>query len=290
MELAERLQELRADRRHGASFLARRAAEALVEVAEAPAATSEELLERVLGAGRQLAEARSGIAAVAGAVGRLLAAAHAQTHLPPPELRRLIERESEALVAGRRRAAASIAIQLRERLEGALVVTHSASATVREAVLHTPPKLLICTVSHPVEEGRAFAAELRASGLAVELVEDEDAPAELAAASLLLVGADTVFRDCTLCNKIGTRMLAEAAAEQQVPTIVACEVIKLAPIESTTAPELAREERELFDLTPPELLHAVVTEEGTVRSDEVHALVDRTPFLRQGYALLGQTP
>jgi translation initiation factor 2B subunit (eIF-2B alpha/beta/delta family) len=149
------------------------------------------------------------------------------------------------------------------------VVTHSASATVREAVLHTPPKLLVCTVSHPVEEGRAFAAELRASGLAVELVEDEDAPAELARASLLLVGADTVFRDGTLCNKIGTRMLAEAAAEQQVPTIVACEVIKLAPIESTTAPELAREERELFDLTPPELLHAVVTEEGTVRSDEV---------------------
>jgi len=48
VELAERLQELRADRRHGASFLARRAAEALVEVAEAPAATSEELLERVL--------------------------------------------------------------------------------------------------------------------------------------------------------------------------------------------------------------------------------------------------
>jgi translation initiation factor 2B subunit (eIF-2B alpha/beta/delta family) len=63
---------LRADRRHGASFLARRACEALVEVAEAPAATSEELLERVTNAGRQLAEARPGIAAVAGAVGRLL--------------------------------------------------------------------------------------------------------------------------------------------------------------------------------------------------------------------------
>jgi translation initiation factor 2B subunit (eIF-2B alpha/beta/delta family) len=288
--LPERLRELRADRRHGASFLGRRAAEALVEVAQAPAATSEELLERVLSAGRQLAEARPGIAAVAGAVGRLLAAAHAQAHLPPPELRRLIERESEALVAGRRRAAASIAIQLRERLEGARVVTHSASATVREAVLHTPPKRLVCTVSHPVEEGRAFAAEIRASGLAVELVEDEDAPAELARASLLLVGADTVFRDGTLCNKVGTRMLAEAAARWQIPTIVACEVLKLAPIESTTAPELARGERQLFDLTPPELVHAVVTEEGTVRSDEVHALVDRTPFLRQGYALLRGTP
>jgi translation initiation factor 2B subunit (eIF-2B alpha/beta/delta family) len=207
----------------------------------------------------------------------------------PPELRRLIEQESEALVAGRRRAAASIAIQLRERLEGALVVTHSASATVRQAVLHTPPKLLVCTVSHPVEEGRAFADELRASGLAVELLEDEDAPGTRPNVAPSR-RCETVFRDGTLCNKIGTRMLAEAAAEREVPTIVACEVIKLAPIESTTALELAREERELFDLTPPELVHAVVTEEGTLRSDEVHALVDRTPFLRQGYALLGRTP
>jgi translation initiation factor 2B subunit (eIF-2B alpha/beta/delta family) len=99
---------------------------------------------------------------------------------------------------------------------GALVVTHSASAAVREAVLHTPKRLL-CTLSHAVEEGRAFADELRASGLAVELLEDEDAPAELDRASLLLVGADTVFRDGTLCNKIGTRMLAKAAAEREVP-------------------------------------------------------------------------
>jgi hypothetical protein len=58
MELGERLQELRADRRHGASFLARRAVEALVEVAEPPAATREELLERVTSAARQLAAAR----------------------------------------------------------------------------------------------------------------------------------------------------------------------------------------------------------------------------------------
>jgi hypothetical protein len=59
-------------------------------VAEAPAATSEDLLERVTNSGRQLAEARPGIVAVAGVVGRLLAAARAQVHLPPPELRRLI--------------------------------------------------------------------------------------------------------------------------------------------------------------------------------------------------------
>ena len=290
MELGERLQELRTDRRHGASFLARRAVEALVEVAEAPAATPEELLERVTSAARLLATARPGIAAVAGAVGRLLAAAHAEKHLAPAELRRLIELEARALIDGRRRAAASIAVQLSDRLKGALVVTHSASATVREAVLHTPPERLVCTVSHPIEEGRAFADELRAAGLTVELVADTDAPAKLAEASLLLVGADTVFRDGALCNKIGTRTLAEAAADQRVPMIIACELIKLAPIDSEQAPPLPAEARELFDLTPPELIDAVVTEDGTYSTAEVRALVDRTPFLREGYALLRAVP
>ena len=286
MELDERIQELRTDRRHGASFLARRAVEALVEVAEEPAATPEELLERVTSAARLLATARPGVAAVAGAVGRLLAAIHAEKHLASAELRRLIEREAQALIVGRRRAAASIAVQLSERLTGAVVITHSASATVREAVLYTPPARLVCTVSQPVGEGRVFAEELRAAGLTVEVVADADAPAKVAEASLLLVGADTVFRDGALYNKIGTRALAEAAAGRRVPMIVACELIKLAPMDSGQAPPLPAEAYELFDLTPPELIDSVVTEDGAYSSAEVHTLVDRTPFLRAGYALL----
>ena len=287
MEFVERLEELHADRRHGAGFLARRAVEALVEVAEAPAADREELVERVTVAARQLANARPGVAAVAGALGRLLATIHSDAaQLPPVELRCLINAEALALIDGRRRAAASIAVQLGERLEGRVVVTHSASATVREAVLHTPPKLLVCTVSHPVEEGRAFAAELSAEGIDVDLVADDDAPARVAEASLLLVGADTVFRDGALCNKIGTRALAEAAAAHEVPMVVACELIKLAPVASDQATPLPPQVRRFFDVTPPGLVEAVVTEEGTYPTADVGMLVDHTPFLREGYALL----
>ena len=183
------------------------------------------------------------------------------------------------------RAGASIAIQLRERLEDADVLTHSASATVREALLRTPPAHVICTASSPQDEGRAFAEELRSHGLEVELVEDDDAPARLEWASLLLLGADTVFHDGTLCNKTGTRVLAEAAAGDSVPVVIACEVIKLAPMDAGDAPPLTAEE---FELTPPVLVDCVVTEEGTVSPDEIGALVDRTPFLREGYALLSR--
>ncbi len=283
--LGERIAELRSDRQHGASWMGRRAVEALAEVAKQPAPSSEELLASLVSAGRELAESRPGVGAVAGAVGRLLAAASGSVQLEVDQLRQLVEEEAESLVDGRRRAAASIAIQLRERLEDAVVLTHSASATVREALLLTPPERVICTVSSPQDEGRPFAEELREAGLNVELVEDEQAPQQLEWASLLLVGADTVFRCGTLSNKAGTSILAEAAAAQGVPTIVACEVIKLAPIDADDASL----EEGMFDLTPFELIDSVVTEEGAFPAEEIRALVDRTPFLQEGYALLKRT-
>ena len=249
--MAAVVEELTADREHGASWMARRTVEAMLEVAEKPFETSAELFDALVGAGRKLSESRPGVGAIAGAAGRVLAAANAHTFLEPDQLKQLVSEEGHAILQARERAAASIAIQLQERLKGAVVLTHSASATVREALVHTPPARAICTVSEPVGEGRAFAEELRGEGLNVDLVDDADAPAMLDDVTLFLIGADTVFRDGTLNNKIGTTAIAEAAAARNVPTVVACEIIKLAPIEAAAAPEPSEAERTLFELTPP---------------------------------------
>src|SRR6266516_4179758 len=285
-DVAATVEELRGDREHGASWMAERTVEALLEVAKQPAESCEALMTELVEAGRRLAESRPGVGAIAGAAGRVLAAANGWRHLDLDHFRKLIEEEGHAILEGRRRAAASIAIQLQERLQEATVATHSASATVREALLHTPPARVICTVSEPVGEGRAFSDELRGEGMNVDLVEDAEAAAALAEATIFLIGADTVFRDGTLNNKIGTTLLAEAAAGHAIPTIVACEIVKLAPIDAAVAPQLSEAERSLFELTPPELSTEIVTEEGSVSSDGVGALVDRTPYLREGYALL----
>jgi translation initiation factor 2B subunit (eIF-2B alpha/beta/delta family) len=284
--LAERVKELQDDRSHGASWMARRAVETLAELAELEVASCDDLLERLRHAGRQLAACRPGVGAVAGAVGRVLAAAGHESHLELDSLRRVIQEEAQALDDARRRAAASITIQLRERLDDATVLTHSASATVREAFQHEEPAKVICTVSEPVGEGRAFADEMREAGLDVELVEDADAPSRVADADVLLLGADTVFRDGTICNKVGTIPLAKAAVDAGIPVVVAAEIIKLAPVPGTQAPELAEIERSLFELVPPELITEVVTEEGTFEPDELAALVDRVPFLQEGYFLV----
>jgi translation initiation factor 2B subunit (eIF-2B alpha/beta/delta family) len=284
--LADRVYELRRDRRHGASWMARRAVEALVEATPTDAESGEELFDALLSAARELSHSRTEVGAVAGALGRVVAAAHTSTHLDPADLRRLIEEEAQGLISARDRAAAAIAIQLRARLENAFVLTHSASATVRVALLRTPPQRVCCTVSAPNEEGRVFAEELREAGLEVDLVDDDEALATIEHSSLLLLGADTVFRDGALVNKVGTRALAQRAHEVGIPVVVAVEVIKLAPLESSEAPALDPEAAELFDLTPAELIDEFVTEEGTFRGDDVRPLIDRTPFLRQGYRLL----
>ena len=258
----QRVQELRKDRRHGASWIARHALEALVGAIEA----GEDPLESA----RALAAARLSMGAVAGAVGRVLAAGRSPDQMIA---------EAEAIIGCRDRAVKAIAIMLSADIAGT-VMTHSASATVREAVLHNPPERMICTISRPGSEGRALAAELRAEGLSVELIDDADGPDAVHEAKLLLLGADTVFRDGSLVNKVGTLAIARAAKDAGVPVVVACETFKLAPFEPEPPVE------DLFELVPAELIDRVVTEEGDAETRDVAALVDRTPFLHQGYELL----
>ena len=281
-DLDERAEELRNDRTHGGSWLARRAVEGLIAVIEQPAGSTEEFLERLLDAARRLAAARPSMGAVAHAVGRLAASAHTASHLPPEELRRLVAEEANALIAGRDRAAASIAVHLRPQLEDATVLTHSSSATVREAVVHGAPARVLCTVSAPLEEGLTFAADLKAEGVPAEVIDERDLDHGVTGASLVLVGADTVYEDGSLKNKIGTRPLAEKAAAAGVRVVVACEVLKLVPID----PPTGEDEPDLRDTTPPALIDQIVTEEGFSEPEHVRVVIDRTPFLRDGYRLL----
>lgn len=269
--IAERVALISEDRVHGAGWLARQAVEALAEAVEEGADPIE--------SGRALAAARPSIGAIAGAVGRVLAAGRTTDHLLD---------QSRALLERRDHAARTIAVLLRPMLEG-VVMTHSASATVREAFLHGDPERVVCTVSQPQEEGRPFADDLIAEGLAVDLVADEDAAHAVATANLLLLGADTVFADGSLVNKAGTAALAEAARAADVPVAVAFETFKLAPYQSAEEALEAWDDAELediFDLTPPESIGRYVTDEGVFEPDEIPALVDRTPYLREGYALL----
>jgi ribose 1,5-bisphosphate isomerase len=260
-KLAERVEQIANDDRHGASWLAKEAVEAVAEAVE----NGEDPIELA----RRLVKARPAMGAIAGALGRVLASGRS------PE--QIIE-EAHALVATRERASKAIAVLAAPHLKG-VVLTHSASSTVREALVRTPPDRVVCTVSEPIGEGRGLAADLREAGLTVELVDDPDAEHAAETVNLVLVGADTVFRDGSLVNKVGTAGIAAAAKKAGVPVLVACEVIKVSPAE----PRDPGEER--FDLTDPEHIDRFITEEGEYAPEEIGALIDRTPFLREGHEL-----
>src|SRR4029079_13000010 len=96
--------------------------------------------------------------------------------------------------------------------------------------------------------------------------------------------SDEISRGASQCNRVGQSALAKAAKKAGVPVIVACEVIKLAPED----PRHPGEER--FDLTAPKHIDLYVTEEGELPPLDIAALIDRTPFLHDGYALLNAQP
>jgi translation initiation factor 2B subunit (eIF-2B alpha/beta/delta family) len=260
--LAQRVELIEQDDRHGASWLAREAVEAVCEAVE--------LGEDPIELGQRIVAARPAMGAIAGALGRVLASGRSNEQ---------ILEEARQLLEARERAGRAIAVLMAPRLQG-VVMTHSNSATVREAIDHTPPDRVVCTVSAPGEEGRELAEGLRGSDLAVDLVEDSDAEHAVGTVDVLLLGADTVFRDGSLVNKVGTAGLAKAAKKAGVPVIVACEVIKLAPED----PRDPGEDR--FDLIEPKHIDLYVTEEGEFPPGDIAALIDRTPFLHDGYALL----
>ncbi len=261
--LAARVERIAADETHGSSWLAKEAVAAVVEAAQSG--------EDPLALARELVRARPDVGAIAGALGRVLVSGRTTEQL--------VE-EANALIGSRERAAATIAVLLAPELEERIVMTHSASATAREALIHGNPGRVVCTVSEPGGEGRAFAEELAQAGLTTEVVADEDAEHAVATVQLLLLGADTVFRDGSLLNKVRTSSLTKAAGKAKVPVIVASEVLKIVPGD----PHQPDEER--VDLTPPDRIARYVTEEGVFTPDEIGALVDRTPFLAEGYELL----
>jgi translation initiation factor eIF-2B subunit delta len=250
--LEERVRELREERHHGASWMARHALEALVEAVR----NGEDPVE----VARVLASTRISLGAIAGAVGRVLTAG-------TPEQ---VVAEAEAVIGSRDRAAKAIAIMLASEISGT-VMTHSASGTVREALVHTPPQRVVCTVSEPGGEGRRLAAKLRAEGIEVELIADDEGPDAARESDLVLLGADTVFNDGSLVNKIGTGAIASAAKDAGVTVIVACEIFKLAPFEPQPPAE------DTFELIPAAMIDRIGR--GDDDDDVLEAiLLDREPL------------
>lgn len=200
------LQRIRDDRVHGATELAASARRALLEWRASR--------EMVMYSGWRLATVRPDMAAIATGIGRVL----------PGPIDGLAERVSgeEARV---QTALDSVCARMVQRIEryrperGALVVmTCSYSSTVLRVLTAIGGGVaVIVAESRPLNEGVQLARDLLAAGIAsVELSTDAQMAVDVQRSDVVLVGADSVG-SAGVVNKVGTMLLALAAADCDVP-------------------------------------------------------------------------
>jgi len=162
-------------------------------------------------------------------------------------------------------------------------------------------KKVLVDETRPLLQGaRLTAWELEQEGIPYELIVDSAAGQLLAqgAVDAVLVGADRIVRNGDTANKIGTYPLAVLAARHDVPFYVIAPTSTIDPeIESSEeipieerdsrevlqidevqlAPAGARARNPVFDVTPHELITAIVTEHGVLRPPLEEAIHDLLP-------------
>lgn len=197
----------------------------------------------------------------------------------------------------RRQAPAKVAQLFATHLpRRATVLTYSRSSTVLAALLAARRRLerVILAEGRPLYEGRALAEHLAAQGIAVTLVIDAALREHVAAADLLVVGADTVF-ERAYSNKVGTRLLQEQARTSGKPFYVLTDTGKFLPpalalfyrIEEKpkqevwrTPPERVTVLNRYFELVPLQRHVTLLSERGVMPQARVRAWVEQQEVAR----------
>lgn len=270
--------EIRGDRQHGASELARRCLAILTEAARTlPVQDVMALRERLQTLACELAKTRPSMAPLQNLLRRWREELTFDTALDLATARALAARQAEALITASRQAVTDCAAQAAQLLgPGRTIMTHSLSSTVLQVcwLLRDQGLQVIATESRPLTEGRLLAGKLSDWGIPTVYITDAQMGLFVAHADVVLVGADSVLADGAVVNKAGTYPLALAACDQSIPFYVCCESFKwrrtgelLPELEEMAVDELGAPEwpgvtvrNVYFDITPARLISAWISE------------------------------
>ena len=286
-EFAHALEELAADRRHGASELARQCLHIIAQSArQVDVQIVSELRQILIERATALAAARPSMTPIQTLLLRwqdVLAA------LPEHDLaaaRHQAATAAQDLRDESRRAMQRAAGHARSLIgETHTIITHSVSSTIREVFrqLRGCPIRVILTESRPLYEGRQLASQLADWHITTTLITDAQLGVFAAEADVALVGADTILADGSVINKAGTFLLALAAREHTIPFYVCAESFKSRPatLGEPEYEEMAANEvvpagtlmspsvtvrNVYFDRTPAHLISGWINENGVRRS------------------------
>ena len=273
----ERIAMIRNDREHGSRWLVRETISLLYDIATQPTSSPEENVQQLQRAGKELAHARPAMAALAGAVRRILNA--------PGGLEGMA-REAAKLLNEFDSAIEHISNYARPFLTGTFM-THSLSGTVLEVLTNCLSSIdhIIVLEGRPRYEGREVARILSKENASITLITDAQADIFLPQCHAVVVGADSILANGDILNKAGTALLAWAAHGHRIPFYVLCETLKISPhgwsgdlaqLEEKESTEVLKQSipgvsirNFYFDRTLSRLITGVITEQGMMGKKEI---------------------
>jgi len=300
-EIISLIDEIRNDKIHGASQLARQATNVLKIAAECSRADStDEFLREQRGVGERLMSARPAMAPVFNTVSRLLKAiAEKSAEMDLHSVRRFTISKVDEVIRESLQAIAQITKHgLGLIANGDRIMTHSYSSTV-EAVLkeafnkHGNIEITV-TRSGPGHTGERIAQQLGSYGIPVTFIDDAAMGLYISTVNKVMVGADRVCADGKVVNGVGTYQLALATKGANIPFYVLCETLKFDSrlkgdevdleekdtsevIEPRRLPPEVKVKNPHFDVTPLELVTGIVTENGLLAPQEVISYLEKQP-------------
>jgi translation initiation factor 2B subunit (eIF-2B alpha/beta/delta family) len=294
--VAPTVRSVAADDEHGAASLSVRALEVLRDRAALQVSEEEPDWGELADLGTRLLRARPSMAVLENRVNRVLDAAWSsdasdaesqpRRDADPSDSESVavaVEAAADAGIDRALRADADAADEAAATLDGASVLTLSRSGTVLSALSSASPRAVFVAESRPAREGVAVAETL-ADRLDAPITVHADAAVAHALATedvdAVVVGADAVLPDGRVVNKTGTRAAALAAAREDIPVYVAAasdkithrETVNLETGDATAiydGPAALDVLNPTFDVTPADLIEAVLTERGALAREGI---------------------
>jgi len=290
-EVVEIAEDIRSMRIRGAGRIARAGARALRIAAEKYSGGSvEEFREYMRAVARFIVATRPTAVSLPNAVSFVVSALEGARSVGDVEAaRRIVVERADEFVRYSEEAVGRIAgIGSRLLRDGDVVLTHCNSqvavSVIAEAVKQGKRVRAIATETRPLYQGHITAKMLLDAGVDVTLIPDSAVRSVIKEVDKVIVGADTVTANGAVVNKIGTSLIALIARERGVDFYVATETYKFSPytvwgepvvIEERAPTEVVPEEllaktprlkvlNPSFDVTPPDMVTAIITEVGLV--------------------------
>ncbi|MEA2071646.1 MAG: hypothetical protein U9O98_10205 [Asgard group archaeon] len=271
----KKYEEIKKDNTHGAGYLVEKTLQALKEENERKKLTKKEW-EKLLG---KFEKIHQGITALQTIITKIKKETEQQKEVTKKTIKESIEKAEKEIRKKKKKTIEKTAEEISKQKK---IMTLSASTTIYKALEKIPEKereniTIYMLESRPMFEGKTQAEKIAGLGYKTRLIADAAMGYFANEVHAMIVGADTLYTDGAIVNKIGSLPLALVAKYYEKPYIVATTTLKekektekkpRKEIREKPPEEILKETKKdqlearniYFDYIPKELITKIITE------------------------------